>query len=80
MCRVNKFGFPRTSAKAAKRVHGFQTGDMVKAIVPSGKKKGTHVGAVAIRAIGSFRVGKTDGINWRYCKKLHALDGYAYTG
>jgi len=31
MCRMDKYGFPRTSAKAAKRVHGFQTGDMVRA-------------------------------------------------
>jgi 5-methylcytosine-specific restriction endonuclease McrA len=38
MCRMDKYGFPRTSAKQLKRVKGFQTGDMVKAIVSSGKK------------------------------------------
>ena len=31
MCRVDKYGFPRTSAKASKTIKGFQTGDMVKA-------------------------------------------------
>jgi hypothetical protein len=63
MCRVDKYGFPRTKAKQFKRVHGFQTGDIVKAIVPAGKYAGTHVGRVAIRAKGSFRVGPVDGLN-----------------
>jgi hypothetical protein len=30
MCRVDRYGFPRTSAKRFKRVKGFQTGDMEK--------------------------------------------------
>ncbi|PCI27720.1 MAG: HNH endonuclease, partial [SAR324 cluster bacterium] len=82
MCRVNQFGFPRTSAKALKIVKGFQTGDMVKAIVTKGKKVGTYVGRVAVRSSGSFNI-KTDssttqGISWRYCSKVHALDGYLY--
>lgn len=29
-CRVDKFGFPRTKAKAEKRVRGFQTGDRMQ--------------------------------------------------
>lgn len=29
-CRVNRFGFPQTSAKREKRSKGFQTGDLVK--------------------------------------------------
>ncbi len=37
MCAMDKYGFPRTRAKQAKRVQGFQTGDIVKAVVPSGK-------------------------------------------
>jgi len=40
MCRVDKYGFPRTSAKASKFVEGFQTGDIVKAIVTKGSKQG----------------------------------------
>lgn len=79
MCRPDKYGFPRTSSKQSRVVKGgFQTGDIVKAIVPSGKYAGTHSGAVAVRATGSFRVGKTDGISWKYCKRLHASDGYSY--
>ena len=78
MCRMDKYGFPRTSAKAAKRVHGFQTGDLVKAIVPSGKQAGTHVGRVAVRTKGSFRVGSIDGIAYRHCQLIQRTDGYDY--
>ena len=48
MCRVNKYGFPRTSAKAKKVVKGFVTGDLVKAIVTNSKKVGTYIGKVAV--------------------------------
>ena len=82
MCRMDKFGFPRTSPKSAKRVHGFQTGDMVKAVVSSGKKAGSHVGRVAVRASGSFAiqgaVGVVDGIGYRNCCLVQRSDGYQY--
>ncbi|MCA8838050.1 MAG: RRXRR domain-containing protein, partial [Proteobacteria bacterium] len=78
MCLMNKFGFPRTKPKQSSVVHGFQTGDMVKAVVPTGKKAGVHVGLVAVRATGSFRVGKVDGVSWKYCQMLHSADGYSY--
>jgi 5-methylcytosine-specific restriction endonuclease McrA len=42
MCRVDRFGFPRTKAKSQKRVRGFQTGDLIKAVVDKGKKKGVY--------------------------------------
>lgn len=79
MCLMNKYGFPRTKAKQFKRVHGFQTGDMVKAIVTKGKQIGTHFGKVAIRASGSFRVGVVDGISWKYCSLVQRADGYEYS-
>ena len=78
MCRMDRFGFPRTGAKQFKRVQGFQTGDMVKAIVPKGKKAGVHVGRVAVRTSGTFRVGQIDGISWRYCQLVQRTDGYQY--
>ncbi len=71
MCRVNKYGFPRTKPKQSRFVRGFQTGDRVKAVVPTGKKAGTHVGRVAVRAKGSFRVGPVDGLNWKYPEILY---------
>ncbi len=83
MCRMDKFGFPRTGPKQARRVHGFRTGDMVRAVVPSGKKAGTHTGRVAIRASGSFNItsprGTVQGIGWQHCRLIQAADGYAYS-
>lgn len=82
MCKVNKYGFPRTSAKKFKRVEGFQTGDMVKAIVPCGKYAGTHVGRVAVRSTGSFDIKTATGkvtVSHKYCSIIHRLDGYQYT-
>ncbi len=78
MCRMDRYGFPRTGPKSTKRVHGFQTGDLVKAVVPQGKKVGTHIGRIAVRASGSFRVGVVDGINERYCCLWQRTDGYEY--
>ena len=79
MCLMDRYGFPRTKPKQFKRVHGFQTGDMVRAVVPTGKKAGVHVGTVAVRTTGSFRVGKVDGISWKYCTSVHKADGYGYS-
>ena len=70
MCRPDKYGFPRTGAKQNRSAFGFQTGDIVKACVTTGKKKGTYIGKVAIRAKGSFNVttkdGTVQGLNYRF--------------
>jgi len=79
MCRPDKYGFPRTGAKESRIVKGFQTGDMVRAIVPYGKKQGTHTGRVAVRSTGSFNIGKVQGIGWKYCNILHRADGYSFS-
>ncbi len=82
MCLVDSYGFPRTKAKGASRVFGFKTGDIVKAIVPSGKPQGTHTGKVAIKASGNFtittRQRAVPDVPYRYCRRLHRADGYAY--
>jgi len=84
MCRMDKYGFPRTSAKASRTVKGFRTGDLVKAIVPKGKKQGVHVGKVAVRSTGRFNIvtaqETVQGIGYRYCRLLHRADGYSITG
>ena len=56
MCRMDRDGFPRTGPKQAKHVKGFQTGDIVRAVVRSGVKLGTYVGKVAVRHTGSFNI------------------------
>jgi hypothetical protein len=55
------------------------SGDMAEAKVPKGRKKGTHLGRVVTRASGSFLVGKTDGVFWKYCRVISKADGYAYS-
>jgi 5-methylcytosine-specific restriction endonuclease McrA len=83
MCRVDKYGFPRTGSKKEKRQFGFQTGDMVKAVVVKGKKKGTYTGKVAVRSSGYFNIttptGVVQGINHSYYRLLHKADGYSYS-
>ncbi|MEM8640568.1 MAG: RNA-guided endonuclease IscB [Cyanobacteria bacterium P01_G01_bin.54] len=83
MCRTDKLGFPKRYVPRHKFVRGFQTGDIVRADVPKGKKAGTHVGRVAVRSTGSFNISTTNGlvqgINAKYCRKVHRKDGYAYS-
>lgn len=83
MCRMDKYGFPRTSAKALKSVNGFQTGDMVKAIVPNGLKTGEYLGKIAVRSSGYFNIQtKTQvvqGIGFEYCHIIQRGDGYSYS-
>ncbi|PWT70177.1 MAG: HNH endonuclease [Chloroflexi bacterium] len=79
MCLMNEHGFPRTRAKGASRVQGFKTGDMVKAVVPSGKPEGIHVGKVAVKARGYFTVASVPDVPSRYCRLLQHADGYEYT-
>ena len=80
MCRMDKYGFPRTSAKGPRTVKCFRTGDLVRAIVTSGKKIGCYEGRVAVRSSGSFNVttgaGTIQGISHRYCRVIHRADGY----
>jgi 5-methylcytosine-specific restriction endonuclease McrA len=82
-CRVDKYGFPRTAAKSQKRVKGFETGDLVRAVVTKGKKQGICVGRVAVRQTGNFNIkngNKTiQGINAKYCRLIQRTDGFSYS-
>lgn len=79
----DRFGFPRLTRSRIKVHCGFQTGDLVRAVVPSGKKAGTHVGRVAVRARGSFNITTRHGfvpdIHHRHVRLLQRADGYGYT-
>jgi 5-methylcytosine-specific restriction endonuclease McrA len=83
MCRTDRHGFPTRYRLRQKRHMGFQTGDIVKAVVPTGKYKGMHQGRVACRATGSFDIrtaaGKVAGIRHTCCRIVHRADGYEYT-
>lgn len=86
---VDKYGFPRkgkdgqpAKVNRTKIHHGYQTGDFVRAVVPTGKKTGTHVGRVAVRSSGSFNIttkhGTVQGIHHRHVRLIQRGDGYSY--
>jgi 5-methylcytosine-specific restriction endonuclease McrA len=82
--RVTRDGFPRGYLTRSKQIHGFQTGDLVRAEVPTGKKAGVYIGRVAIRATGRFNIqvagSKTiEGISYKHCRLLMRADGYTYS-
>jgi len=81
MCRPDKFGFPSRYVPRFKFVKGFQTGDIVKAVVTSGKKIGIYIGRVAVRTSGSFNISASElvsGISYKYCQIVQRKDGYSY--
>ncbi len=83
MVNMDDHGFPRGKTKGPSCVHGFKTGDLVRAVVTRGKKIGTYQGRVAIKTDGYFKLtgrpfGMVEGIHARYCTPIHRKDGYAY--
>ncbi|GGP79757.1 RNA-guided endonuclease IscB [Streptosporangium pseudovulgare] len=79
----DRYGFPRLTRPRSKRHHGFQTGDLVRANVPTGRKAGVHLGRVLVRSSGFFdittRHGRVAGINHKHVRHLQRADGYGYT-
>jgi 5-methylcytosine-specific restriction endonuclease McrA len=83
MQNMTEKGFPRGKAKSRRKMYfGFQTGDMVRAVVTDGKQVGTYVGRVLCRKSGSFDIktesGRIGGVPHRYCRSIHRSDGYRY--
>ncbi|MHB1730261.1 MAG: RNA-guided endonuclease IscB, partial [Leptospirillum sp.] len=81
--RLDAFGFPRGFLTRTKAHFGFQTGDLVRAVVAKGKKIGTHLGRVAVRSSGSFNIrtgsGVVQGLSHKLCRLLQRADGYGYS-
>lgn len=81
---VDRYGFPFGSPfMREKLIHGFQSGDIVKAVVQKGKKAGIHIGKVSVRSTGRFNIktpaGTVEGIGWKNCTILQRKDGYTYS-
>ncbi|WP_292488065.1 RNA-guided endonuclease IscB [Methanohalobium sp.] len=82
-CKLDKYGFPRKPAPRIKYIFSFQSGDIIKAVVPKGKYKGIWKGAVACRSSGSFDIKNgakriAQGINHKYLELVQRFDGYTY--
>ena len=81
MCRVDVHGFPKTHRARQKHYGGMQTGDIVKAVVPTGQYAGTWISRVVVKARGWFDLvihGKKASVHQRHCTRLWAADGYTY--
>ncbi|MBD2608508.1 HNH endonuclease [Scytonema hofmannii FACHB-248] len=83
MCTTNQYGFPVRHRTRCKTFFGFQTGDMVRAILPTGKFAGVHVGRLTVRESGVFEMktptSKVSPVRHKYCKSIHRNDEYMYT-
>lgn len=77
MCVSDPFGFPSQHKARHKSFMGYQTGDMVKAIIPKGRYVGTYEGRIVIRFRPSFRLSKVD-VHPKYLRQLQRCDGYSY--
>lgn len=80
--RTNACGIINKRLPRQKEFFGFQTGDIVKAIVAKGKKEGSYLGRVAVRSTGYFNIttkeGVVQGIKYSDCVKIQRNDGYSY--
>lgn len=77
MCGTDASGFPIRHKPRAKRFLGFQTGDIVWAMIPVGTHAGSHIGRIAIRFRPSFKLNGFD-VHPKYLQRVQKGDGYAY--
>jgi 5-methylcytosine-specific restriction endonuclease McrA len=77
MCSTDKYGFPVRHRTRRKTFLDFQTGDVVKAGIPSGKFAGNHKGRITIRQRPSFGLNGFDA-HPKYLKRVHRSDGFEY--
>lgn len=79
-CQTNKEGYP-IKHRPLRPIHGFCTGDIVRADVPKGKYKGTFTARVCpmSHGYGEFVIDKKRrSIKLAYLTPVHRRDGYDY--
>jgi 5-methylcytosine-specific restriction endonuclease McrA len=83
VCLSDDHGFRRSGRKAAKRIRGFQSGDLVKLVQSKGKYAGTFIGTASIRASGIIdlkRLGCTPiSATYKRFGLLQRTNGYAFS-
>ena len=77
-CGTDKQGFPIRHAPRSKTYRDFKTGDIVRAVIPNGKHRGTYTGRIAIRNRPSFRLGSID-VHPDRLHVVHRADGFCYS-
>ncbi|TBR60123.1 HNH endonuclease [Westiellopsis prolifica IICB1] len=79
-CQTDKFGYPQKH-RPLRPIHGFSTGDIVRADVPKGKYAGTFTARVCpmSHGYGEFVIDKKRrSIKLEYLTPVHMKDGYDY--
>jgi len=83
LCGANRYGFPIRHRSNQKQHFGFQTGDLVQALIPRGKYAGTWVGRVTVRARGFLVITTADGtkaeVSHKACRILQRGNGWHVT-
>lgn len=81
MCGTDRFGFPIRHRTRQKVHFGFQTGDLVRAVVQAGKYAGQWIGRISVRSRPSFKLASTQtfDVHPKYLQVIHRADGYAYS-
>ncbi|MGW3424754.1 RNA-guided endonuclease IscB [Streptomyces phaeochromogenes] len=77
----DRFGFPRLRRARTKQHFGFVTGDLVRAVVPTGKWAGTWTGRISVRAMGQHSLTTPAGrfnVRYRNLRLVQRGDGYGY--
>ncbi|MFI9822846.1 RNA-guided endonuclease IscB [Streptomyces sp. NPDC052013] len=77
----DRYGFPRLRRTRAKQHFGFVTGDLVRAVVPTGRWAGTWTGRVSVRARGQHSLMTPTGrinVSHQHLRLLQRGDGYGY--
>jgi 5-methylcytosine-specific restriction endonuclease McrA len=77
----DRFGFPRLRRPRTKQHFGYMTGDLVRAIVPSGSWTGTWTGRISVRATGQHSLTTPQGrfnVRHQNLRLLQRGDGYGY--
>ncbi|WP_265582700.1 RNA-guided endonuclease IscB [Streptomyces ferrugineus] len=78
----DRYGFPRLRRARTKLHFGYVTGDLVRAVMPTGKWAGTWTGRISVRARGQHSLatplGRINVSHWNL-ELLQRGDGYGYS-
>jgi len=82
-CRTDAYGFPIAHRARTRQHFGFQTGDLVRAVIPRGKYCGTWTGRATVKASGQILVTTDQDIHpttsYRHCRILQRGNGWQTT-